>query len=325
MAFGRAFTRRSLVLAAASWGAGGVLAQALSSRPIRFVVPFAAGGGSDVMARVIAEPLAQALGHPVVVDNKPGGNATIGADFVAKSAPDGMTLLHTSPGPQITNPFLMGKLPYDPVKDLLPVARLGVFINALVVNPKLPVRNVNEFIAYAKAHPGKLSFASPGIGSGGHLAGEYLKSVAQIDTVHVPYKGTGAALQDLVAGNVDWSLDTVAAFLPMIRSGQLRAIAVGYQQRSPSLPDVPTLAETFPGFDASPMNYLSVRGGTPKDIVDRLNKEVNSVLGQPQTKQKLLELGVLVSQSTPEEIARQVDSERAKWKAIIEASGAHMK
>lgn len=325
MESGRAFTRRSLVLAAASLGVGGVFAQTMSSRPIRFVVPFAAGGGSDVMARVIAEPLAQVLGHPVVVDNKPGGNATIGADFVAKSAPDGMTMLHTSPGPQITNPFLMGKLPYDPVKDLLPVARLGVFINVLVVNPKLPIRNVNEFVAYAKAHPGKLSFASPGIGSGGHLAGEYLKSIAKIDTVHVPYKGTGAALQDLVAGNVDWSLDTVAAFLPMIRSGQLRAIAVGYQQRSPSLPDVPTLAETFPGFDASPMNYLSVRGGTPKDIVDRLNKEVNAVLGQPQVKQKLLDLGVLVSLSTPEEIVRQVDSERAKWKGIIEASGAQVK
>lgn len=325
MESGRAFTRRSLVLAAASLGAGGALAQTMSSRPVRFVVPFAAGGGSDVMARVIAEPLAQALGHPVVVDNKPGGNATIGADFVAKSAPDGMTMLHTSPGPQITNPFLMGKLPYDPVKDLLPVARLGVFINVLVVNPKLPIRNVNEFVAYAKAYPGKLSFASPGIGSGGHLAGEYLKSIAKIDTVHVPYKGTGAALQDLVAGNVDWSLDTVAAFLPMIRSGQLRAIAVGYQQRSPSLPEVPTLAETFPGFDASPMNYLSVRGGTPKDIVDRLNKEVNAVLGQAQTKQKLLDLGVLVSLSTPEEIVRQVDSERAKWKGIIEASGAQMK
>ena len=314
--------RRRALLTATLGFAGGALAQGFPARPLRFVVPFAAGGGADVMARLLAEPLAQALGQPVVVDNKPGANATIGADFVAKSAPDGLTLLHTSPGPQITNPYLMGKLPYDPARDLLPIARLGVFVNVLVVHPKLPIRNVEEFVAFARARPGKLSFASPGIGSGGHLAGEYLKSIAKLDMMHVPYKGTGAALQDLVAGNVDCSLDSAAAFTPMIRSGQLRAIAVGYGQRSPSLPDVPALAETFPGFDASPMNYLCVRGGTPRDIVERLNREVNLVLERPQTRQKLLEMGVLVSPSTPEEIARQVDAERIKWKSIIEASGA---
>ncbi len=297
-------------------------APAYPAKPLRFVVPFAAGGGSDVMARAIAEPLAQRLGQPVVVDNKPGANASIGADFVAKSPPDGLNLLHTSPGPQITNPFLMAKLPYDPVRDLQPVARLGVFVNALVVSPKLPVRSVEELVAYAKANPGKLSFASAGIASGSHLAGEYFKRVAGIEVVHVPYKGTGAAITDLVAGNVQWSLDSLAAFMPLIKSGQLRALAVGYSQRSPLLPDVPALAEIYPGFDAAPMNYLAVRGGTPPEIVERLNREVNAVLSAPAMRQRMLDMGVLVSTSTPEEIARQVASEREKWKRIIEASGA---
>jgi tripartite-type tricarboxylate transporter receptor subunit TctC len=274
------------------------------------------------MARLIAEPLAQRLGQPIVIENKAGGNATIGADYVAKSAPDGLNMLHTTPGPQITNPFLMSKLPYDPVKDLLPVARLGVFVNVLVVTPKLPVKNLEELVAYAKANPGKLSFASAGIGSGSHLAGEYFKRAAGLDIVHVPYKGTGAAMQDLVAGNVQLSLDSMAAFMPMIKSGQLRAVAVGYGQRSSSLPDVPALAEFYPGFDAAPMNYLSVRGGTPPAFVERLNREVNAVLTTPAIRQRLLDMGVLVSTSTPDEIARQVDTERQKWKRIIEASGA---
>lgn len=302
--------------------AGLALAQTYPSRPVHFVVPFAAGGGSDVMARLIAEPLAQRLGQPIVIENKAGGNATIGADYVAKSAPDGLNMLHTTPGPQITNPFLMSKLPYDPVKDLLPVARLGVFVNVLVVSPKLPVKNLEELVAYAKANPGKLSFASAGIGSGSHLAGEYFKRAAGLDIVHVPYKGTGAAMQDLVAGNVQLSLDSMAAFMPMIKSGQLRAVAVGYGQRSSSLPDVPALAEFYPGFDAAPMNYLSVRGGTPPAFVERLNREVNAVLTTPAIRQRLLDMGVLVSTSTPDEIVRQVDTERQKWKRIIEASGA---
>ena len=302
--------------------AGLALAQTYPSRPVHFVVPFAAGGGSDVMARLIAEPLSQRLGQPIVIEKKAGGNATIGADYVAKSAPDGLNMLHTTPGPQITNPFLMSKLPYDPVKDLLPVARLGVFVNVLVVSPKLPVKNLEELVAYAKANPGKLSFASAGIGSGSHLAGEYFKRAAGLDIVHVPYKGTGAAMQDLVAGNVQLSLDSMAAFMPMIKSGQLRAVAVGYGQRSSSLPDVPALAEFYPGFDAAPMNYLSVRGGTPPAFVERLNREVNAVLTTPAIRQRLLDMGVLVSTSTPDEIVRQVDTERQKWKRIIEASGA---
>src|SRR5690349_197568 len=266
------------VVAAAVALATAAGAETFPDKPFRFVIPFAAGGGSDVMARVIAEPLSQRLGQPVVIDNKPGANAVIGADIVAKSAPDGYTWLHTSPGPQITNPYLMAKLPYDPVKDLTPVARLGTFIAVLVVNPNVPAKTLKELVDYARANPKKLNFSSPGIASGSQLAMEYFKTVSGIDVVHVPYKGTGAAVQDLISGNVQLTIDSLAALSPYIKSGQLRALAVAYPQRAPSLPDVPTIAETYPGFDASPMNYLTVRGGTPKPIVDRLNAEVNAVL-----------------------------------------------
>jgi tripartite-type tricarboxylate transporter receptor subunit TctC len=298
------------------------LAQSYPSKPITFVIPFAAGGGSDVMARIIAEPLSQRLGQQIVVDNKPGGGATIGADFVAKSAPDGYTWLHTSPGPQIINPFLMAKLPYDPNKDLLPVARLGTFTSVLAVHPSVPAKTVKELIDYAKANPKKLNFASAGIGSGSHLGSEYFKTVAGIDIVHVPYKGTGNALQDLIAGNVQMTIDSMAALLPAIKAGQLRALAVTTPQRSPALPDVPTLADTLAGFDASPMNYLSVRGGTPREVVDRINREVNAVLAMPAIRDRLLAIGVVTTPSTPEEIAAQVRSEQVKWKKVIEVSGA---
>ena len=302
--------------------AGAAAGQPYPARPIHFIIPFAAGGGSDVLARVLAEPLAQRLGQPVIVENKPGANANLGADFVAKSAPDGYTWLYTSPGPQIINPYLMGKLPFDPEKDLAPVARLGVFVSVLVVTKGLPVKSVKELIDYAKANPGKLNFASPGIGAASHLSGEYFKTVAGIDIVHVPYKGTGAALQDLIAGNVQMTIDSAAALLPHIRSGALRPLAVTTRERAPILPDVPTLAEYFADFDASPMNYLTVRGGTPPAIVNQINREINAVLAMPAVRARLLDMGVIPSPSTPEELAREIQGERAKWKKVIEASGA---
>lgn len=318
----RTILLRGIVIAAAGLAATIASAQGYPNRQIQFVIPFAAGGGSDVMARIIAEPLAQRLGQPVIVDNKPGGGATIGADFVAKSQPDGYTWLHTSPGPQIINPFLMPKLPYDPQKDLVPVVRLGTFVSVLAVHPSVPAKTVKELIDYAKANPKKLNFASAGIGSGSQLASEYFKTVAGIEIVHVPYKGTGNALQDLIAGNVQMTIDSMAALLPHIKSGALRALAVTTLQRSPNLPDVPTLAETLSGFDASPMNYLSVRGGTPREIIDRINREVNAVLTMPAIRERLLGIGVIVTPSTPEEIAQQVKDEQVKWKKVIELSGA---
>ena len=316
--------RSMLVLAAIGAALAAPLAgaQAFPSRPIQFVIPFAAGGGSDVAARIIAEPLAQRMGQPVVVDNKPGGGAVIGADFVAKSTPDGYTWLYTSPGPQIINPYLMAKLPYDPQKDLVPVVRLGTFVSVLVVHPSVPAKTVKELIDYAKANPGKINFASAGVGSGSQLASEYFKLMAGINIVHVPYKGTGDALKDLIAGNVQMTIDSMAALLPSIKAGSLRALAVTTLERSPNLPDVPTLADTLQGFDASPMNYLSVRGGTPRETIDRINRDVNAVLAMPAIKERLLGVGVVVSPSTPEEIAAQVRAEQVKWKRVIEMSGA---
>ena len=194
-------------------------AQTWPSSPIRLVVPFAPGGGADLMARILAEPLAKRLGQPIVIENKPGGGATLGADIVAKAAPDGYTLLWTTPGPQITNPYLMPKLPYDPFKDFTPIATVVTAVNVLVVTPSLPVKSVAELIAYAKANPGKINFSSSGVGASSHLSGELFKTMAGIEIVHVPYRGSGPALQDLLAGNIQMAIDTVAVLLPHIQSG----------------------------------------------------------------------------------------------------------
>ena len=301
--------------------AGAASAQSWPDHALRLVVPFAPGGGSDVLARLIADPLAQRLGQPIIIDNKPGANATIGADFVAKAPADGYTLLFTPPGPQITNPSLMAKLPYDPARDLTPVARLGVFVAVLVVHPSVPARNIGELIAYAKANPGKLNFSSPGIASANHLGGEYLKFLAGIDIVHVPYKGSAPALQDLLAGRVQMTIDTLAALLPQINAGALRPIAIAALDRSPNLPDLPTIAETMEGFDASSLAYLSVRSGTQPAIIERLNRELNTVLSTPALRARLLDLGIMPKPGTPNEIARQVEQERQKWKKVIEAAG----
>jgi len=298
-----------------------LFAQNYPERPIRLVVPFAPGGGSDVLARLVAEPLSQRLGQPILVDNKPGANAVIGADFVAKAPADGYTLLFTPPGPQITNPSLKLSLPYDPVRDLTPVARLGVFIAVLVVHPSVPARNVNELITFAKANPGKLNFSSPGVASANHLGGEYLKFLSGIDIVHVPYKGSAPALQDLLAGRVQMTIDTLAALQPQITAGTLRPVAIAALDRSPNLPDLPTIAESMEGFDASSLAYMSVRSGTAPAIVEKLNREVNAVLTTPAMRTRLLELGIVAKPVTPSEMAKLVDLERLKWKKVIQAAG----
>lgn len=297
-------------------------AQTYPTKPIRMVVPFPPGGGADIVARAIAAPLGKRLGQQILVDNKPGGGATLGADFVAKAPADGYTLLYTTPGPQITNPYLMAKLPYDPVADLTPVTQVAMVPSALVVNKNLPVKNLKELIQYARANPGKLNFASSGIGATSHLAGELFKRNAKVDIVHIPYRGTGPGLQDLLAGNVSMAIDSVAVFLPHIESGGLRALAVSTRERVPSLPDAPPIADELPGFEGSPVNYISVRSGTPKEIVTRLNREINAVLESPEVRKYLLSNGVVPKGGTPEEMAALVQSESAKWKQVIQASGA---
>ena len=311
-----------LLVVALCLAAGEAAAQQYPSRPIRFIVPFAPGGGADVIARSLSDRLAQSLGQPVLVENKPGAGATVGADLVAKSAPDGYTLLYGTPGPQIINPYLMKKLPYDPVNDFAPISRLVVVPNLLVVHPSVPAKTVQELIDLAKAKPNTINFGSAGIGATSHLSGELFKAAAGIQIVHVPYKGTGAALQDLLAGNIQMAIDSIPVYLPYLKSGALRALAVSTPMRSPVLPDLPTIADTLPGFDASAMNYVAARAGTPRPIVDRLNRELNALLAMPEVRDRLLGMGATPMGSTPEELELVIRTESAKWRKVIEISGA---
>lgn len=302
----------------------GVRAQDYPNRPLHLIVPFAPGGAADATARALSGPLAKRLGQPVIVENKAGGGATIGANFVAKAPADGYTLLYTTPGPQITNPHLMASLPYDAVKDLVPVSRIAFVPSVLVVNSNLNVKTVNELIAYSKANPGKINFASAGLGATSHLAGELFKTMADIQIEHVPYKGTGPALQDLLAGNVQMSIDSVSVYLPHIKSGALRPLGTSMLKRSSILPDVPSISERLTGFDATPVNYLSVRSGTARTIIDRLNKELSEVLNTPEIRTRFQAIGLEPQSSTPEEMAEEIKRESEKWKRIIQSSGAKL-
>ncbi len=298
--------------------------QQYPTQPVRLVVPFAPGGGSDIISRILVEPLSRRLGQPVVIDNRPGAGAVIGADIVAKSKPDGYTLLYTTIGPQITNPYLMKQLPYDPVNDLAPVAMLAQVLNVLVVNPGVPARSVRDLIQYAKSNPGKLNFSSSGVGASSHLAGELFKTMATIDITHIPYKGTGPSLQDLVSGNVQMAIDTLATLLPNIKAGKLRALGVSSSEPNPVLPDVPSIADTLPGFEASTINYLTARSGTSKSIIDHLNKEVAIVLRMPEIHKRLVDMSVIPTVETPEQLGARIKRETEKWKKVIEQSGARI-
>ncbi|WP_249278576.1 Bug family tripartite tricarboxylate transporter substrate binding protein [Bordetella genomosp. 2] len=293
-------------------------------RPLRLIVPFAPGGGADLTARLVAEPLGKILGQPVVVENKPGAGGTIGATQVARAAPDGYTLLYTTPGPQITNPYLMKSLPYDPQKDLVPVSKLAVVPSVLVAGKTLPVASVRELVAYAKGHPHEVRFASAGIGASSHLAGELFKAMAGIEIDHVPYPGTGAALRDVLGGTVEIAIDSVAVYLPHIQSGAVKALGVTTPQSLPMLPGVPPIADDLAGFDASPVNYLTVPAGTPAAVIDKLNAAVAQVLAQPGLQRRMIDVGLLPESSTPQEMAAIVQREAAKWKQVIEVSGARL-
>jgi len=296
-------------------------AQSYPNRPIRLICPFAAGGSADASARQVAEALSPVLGQPVVVENRPGGGATIGAQTVARAAPDGHTLLYGTPGPQIVNPWLMRSVPYDPVKDFAPVSGYKRAPNLLAVHPSVPANNLAELIALAKARPGTLTFASSGVGSSSHLAGEMLKFLGGIDITHVPYRGTSQALTDLLAGNVSMALDTLSILLPPSRNGNLRALGVTTPQRSRLAPDLPALAEALPGFDAAPFNYIAATGGTPAPIVAKLNQAVVGILNDPAYRARMEALGEEATPSTPEELAQTIAAESARWKQVIEAAG----
>lgn len=312
---------RRTLLAAAAAPLPALAQPAFPSRPLRLVVPFAAGGSADASARMLAEPLGVALGQPVVVDNRPGGGATIGAQAVARAAPDGLTLLYGTPGPQIINPHLMRSVPYDPVRDFAPVSGYKRAPNLMAIHPSLPARTLAELIALARAQPGRLSFASSGIGSSSHLAGELLKFMARIDITHVPYRGTGPALTDLLGGTVSMALDTLSILLPPARAGNLRALGVTTPQRSALAPDLPALAETLPGFDAAPFNYIATTAGTPAPAIARLNAAIVGILNDPAYRARMEALGEEATPSTPDELAATIAAESARWKQVIEAAG----
>lgn len=290
------------------------------SRTIRLIVPFAAGGSADQTARMLAEPVGTALGQTMVVENRPGGGATLGAQMVARAAPDGLTLLYGTPGPQIINPHLMRSLPYDPVADFAPVVSVKRAPNLLCVHPSVPATNVTELVALARARPGALAFASSGVGASSHLAGEMFKFLAGVDLLHVPYRGTGPATTELIAGNVQMAIDTLSILLPHAREGRLRALGVSTPTRSPLVPEIPAIAETLPGFDASPFNYITAPAGTPAATIARLNAGFNQVLRDAGFRARMEALGEEPMSGTPEELAAIIAAESARWRDVIRAA-----
>jgi tripartite-type tricarboxylate transporter receptor subunit TctC len=303
--------------------ATGALAQAFPNKPIRIVVPFPAGGTTDVLARAAAQKLTDTLGQPALVDNRPGAGGNIGAELVAKSPPDGYTLLMGTVGTHAINPALYPKLPYDHVRDFAPVILVAGVPNVLVVNPSLPVNSVQELVAYAKANPGKLNFASSGSGTSIHLSGELFKTAAGLSMTHVPYKGSSPALMDLIGGQVQLMFDNLPSALPQIKAGKLKALGVTSRERAPALPDVPTIAESgFPGFEASSWFGLLAPAGTPQPVIAKLNVEVAKWLASPEAKEKLLAQGANAAGGTPEDFAKHIAAETAKWQKVVKESGA---
>lgn len=294
------------------------------TKPIHMVVPFAAGGTTDIFARLVADRLTKALGQPVVVENKAGAGGNSGADAVARAEPDGYTLVMGTVGTHAINSSLYTKMPFDPIKDFEPVAFVAGVPNVLEVNPqKVKAKTVQEFIAEAKAAKPPLTMASSGNGTSIHLSGEMFKQATGVDLVHVPYRGSGPAVNDLVGGQVDVMFDNLPSSIGQIRAGNLLPLAVTSAQRSPALPDVPTIAESgVPGFEALSWFALFAPAKTPKDIVAKLNAEVNKVLEEPAVKQRYAELGAEIKIMTPDQFAAFVKAEKEKWAKVVQASGA---
>ena len=300
-------------------------AQAWPAKPIKWVVPFAPGGTTDILARTVGEKLALALGQPVVIENKPGAGGGVGADFTAKAAPDGYTIMGGTISTHAINASLYDKLPYDPVKDFVAITLLARVPNMLVVNPAIPAKNVAELIALLKANPNKFTFASAGNGTSQHLSGELFKTMAGVEMQHIPYKGSPPALQDVVGGQVTMTFDNITTALPLAKAGRLRALAVTTATRSAVAPEVPTLAESgLPGFEVGSWQGVFAPAGTPPEIVKRLNAEIVKILKLPDIKEKLTGLGAEPVGNSAEEFAAMVKSEVVKWADVVKKSGARV-
>ncbi len=293
------------------------------ARPVRIIVNFAAGGPSDIVARIVSARLTEAWGKPVVVENVAGGGGNIGVERAIKATPDGYTILLSGSSPIVINPSLLEKPSFDPVRDLAPVTQLCTIPNLLVIHPALAAKSVEEFVALAKSKPGQFTFASSGSGTATHLGGELFKARAGLDLRHIPYKGTGLMIPDLVAGRVTMTIAAVATFLPLVRDGRLRAIAVASEKRTPTLPDVPTVAESgYPGFDTSSWQGAWAPAKTPAALVRRLNQDLQRLVALPDVRARFAELGMEPAGTTEQELARIIQSDLVKWANVIKASGA---
>jgi tripartite-type tricarboxylate transporter receptor subunit TctC len=299
-------------------------AQPYPSKPIRIVVPFAAGGIADLYSRIIGARVQEAWGQPVVIENRTGAGGNIGADAVAKSAPDGYTLVMSALGPHAVNVSLFSRMPYDPVRDFSPIALVLEAEGLLVVHPSVAVTTVPELIAHARANPGKLTFASAGMGTASHLAGELFKSMAKVEMTHVPYKGNVPAITDLLAGQTSLLFATMPTVLPHAKAGKLRALATIGSARSAAAPELPTIAESLPGFEVNNWIGLFAPAGTPPDIVRRWNGEVTRIMQSPEIRARLPNEGARFSPNSPEQFGAFVKSEIAKWAPVVKASGARV-
>jgi tripartite-type tricarboxylate transporter receptor subunit TctC len=297
-------------------------AQGYPAKPVRFIVPLAPGGSVDIAARLVAQELSTTLGQQVAVDNRAGGGGNIGAELAARAAPDGYTIVMGSSSNFGVNPSLYKNLPFDPIKDFEPVGMVSLAPNTLVVHPGVPARNVKELVALAKAKPGTLNFASSGTGGSPHLAGELFKLVTQTDVTHIAYKGTGQAMGDLLAGQVQMSFGTVLALLPQIKSGKLRALAVTTRKRVSALPDVPTMAEQgYAGIETTAWNGVLAPARTPAAIIQRLNADIVRILSTPEVRQRFDAQGAEATPSTPAEFGQFIREEIDKWGKVVRAAG----
>ena len=298
-------------------------AQAYPSKPIRLIVPYAPGGATDIISRAVAIELSKTLGQAVNADNRPGAGANLGSELVARSAPDGYTLLTSASSLHGITPFLYKKLSYDPNKDLAPVIVLAGFANVLVVNPGVPANSVKDVITLVRASPGKMTCASSGSGSTIHMSCEMFKHMLGVDITHVPYKGSGPAVTDLMAGQVNMMFDNIPSSITHIRSGKLRALATTGAKRSPMLPDLPTIAESgVPGYESTAWFGIAVPAGTPKDIIARLNADGQRAVKSPEFVKRMTDLGYEIVGGTPEQMASMIQDEYKRWGPIVIASGA---
>lgn len=323
----RHIARRTLLASLAVAAAGalplGAAAQNFPTKPITIVVPFSAGGTTDILARIVGQGLTTELGQSVVVDNKPGAGGNIGASLAAKAAADGYTLFMGTVGTHAINQSLYKKLPFDPVKDFAPLSRVATVPNLLVAHPSQPFKTVKEMIAYAKANPGKITFGSPGSGASPHVSGELFKSMTGTDMLHVPYKGSAPAMTDLLGGQTSVMFDNMPSAIQHVRSGKLRPIAVTTAKRSPELPDVPTIAEAgVPGYEATSWFGMFAPAATPKPVLSKLQAALTKVLNQADVKKKIAEQGGEVVAETPDQFAAFIKAESVKWGKVVKESGA---